>query len=67
LTRYDPTTPELGELVAFFDYDASSPQRTSIVGREERDGVALTELRFDNGVAGEVAAYVVGEADGRAS
>jgi len=66
LTRYDPTTPELGELFAF-DYDASPPQRTSIVGREERDGVALTELRFDNGVAGGVAAYVVGEADGRAS
>ena len=52
----------IDELVAFFDYDGSTPLRTALVGREERDGVAVTEIRFENGAGGDAEAYVVGEA-----
>jgi fermentation-respiration switch protein FrsA (DUF1100 family) len=51
------------ELIAFFDYDPTSDLRTSVVVRDERDGVRVTEIRFDNGTGGDAEAYVVGEAN----
>jgi dienelactone hydrolase len=52
----------IDELVAFFDYDGSMPLRTALVRREEREGVAVTEIRFDNGNGADAEAYIVGEA-----
>ena len=53
----------IDELVAFFDYDASVPVRTTLVGREEHEGVPVIEMCFDNGAGGRAEAYVVGEAE----
>jgi dienelactone hydrolase len=50
------------ELVAVFDYDGSAPLRIALVGREDRESVPVTEIRFDDGVGRDAEAYVVGEA-----
>jgi len=51
------------ELIRFFDYERTSDLRTSVVVRDERDGVPLTEIRFDNGTGSDADAYVLGKAD----
>jgi hypothetical protein len=51
----------IGELVSLFDYEPSADLRASVVAREERDGVPVAEIRFDNGAGGDAEAYVVGE------
>jgi dienelactone hydrolase len=50
------------ELLAFFDYDASADLRLVVDGHEERDGLPVREIRFDNGAGEDAEAYVVGEA-----
>ena len=42
-----------------FDYDASSPLHLAILAREERDGVEIAEVRYDNGTGGAASAFVV--------
>lgn len=61
MTAYEPSAVERDELVAFFD-SGSAPLRTSVVARDRRDGVEVTELRYDDGAGGLAAAYVVGAA-----
>ena len=51
------------ELGAIFDYEPSAAVRTTFVARDERNGVPMTEIHFDNGAGGDAEAYVVGEAD----
>ena len=49
--------------VTFFDYEPSPDLRTSVVARDEREGLPVAEIRFDNGAGGDAEAYVVGERD----
>jgi hypothetical protein len=62
VSDYEPPAVDAAELVAFFDYDAGAPLRHEVERRERRDGVELTEIRFEDGAGGEVEAYVVGAA-----
>jgi dienelactone hydrolase len=41
-----------------FEYDASSAIRLHVVGVEHRDGVDVTEIRYDNGTGGEADAFL---------
>jgi hypothetical protein len=50
------------EAAALFGYDASAPLRLTVVGRHDREGTAVADVRFDDGAGGDVEAFVVGDA-----
>lgn len=62
MSTYEPPAVDIDALITFFDYDAAQPLRASVVAPERREGVEVTELRYDDGAGGLVEAYVVGGA-----
>jgi dipeptidyl aminopeptidase/acylaminoacyl peptidase len=50
-------------VVALFDYDRSVPIRLQVVSTEHRDGVAVNEVRYDNGTGGTADAFLTEPAD----